>query len=191
MSSSPPSPSAGVAGTANDLVAQLAGLAPDSPVAALREFRGDTTRYTQGSHDALFSDDVVDLTLRERLYAAWYAALLSNADQAAQAYRERLLALPTDNRDATSSLLDAITEQRALPTESFAALDNRVKRLAAILIHTEAVVQHPSTVGKPALESLQAAGLTTRAIVALSQLIAFVTFQVRIVAALRALEANA
>ncbi len=176
----------------DDLVAALAGLAPDSPVAALRAFRGDATRYTQGSHDALFSSDVVDLTLRERLYAAWYAALLSRSEQTAQAYRKRLLALepaagPDAETDAhtTSALLDAIAQHRTAPDVT------ADPRLAAILVHTEALVLQPAATGKPALSALQAAGLTTRAIVALAQLVAFVTYQVRVVAALRALEARA
>jgi CMD domain protein len=176
---------------ADDFVAQLAGLAPDGPTAALRAFRGDATRYTQGSHDALFSSDVADLTLRERLYAAWYAALLSNAGQTALAYRERLLALePAADAqiETTNSQLDAIAGQRAVAVASIATTD---RRLAAILLHTEALTLRPAATGKPALATLQAAGLTTRAIVALAQLVAFVTYQVRVVAALRALEARA
>ncbi|RZF27325.1 CMD domain protein [Paraburkholderia sp. UYCP14C] len=175
----------------DDFVAQLAGLAPDGATAALRAFRGDATRYTQGSHDALFSTEVADLTLRERLYAAWYAALLSNAEQTALAYRERLLA-PASAADAqtetTNSRLDAIAGQRAVALASIAKTE---PRLAAILLHTEALTLRPAATGKPALSTLQAAGLTTRAIVALSQLVAFVTYQVRVVAALRALEAKA
>lgn len=183
------------AAAADDFVAALAGLAPDGPVAALRAFRDDATRYTQGSHDALFSNDVVDLTLRERLYAAWYAALLSRSDGTAQAYRERLLALETASEtddetdaDATSTVLEAIAQARPASVGTVVTTD---ARLAAILVHTEAVVVQPAATGKSALSALQAAGLTTRAIVALSQLVAFVTYQVRVVAALRALEAQA
>ncbi|MGF6980536.1 hypothetical protein F0160_27520 [Paraburkholderia sp. JPY303] len=188
MSSSADSLSATVA---DDFVEQLAGLAPDGATAALRAFRGDATRYTQGSHDALFSTDVADLTLRERLFAAWYAALLSNSEQTALAYRERLLTLAAAadaQTETTRSLLDAIAAQRAVPVASMATTD---QRLAAILLHTEALTLRPAATGKPALAILQAGGLTTRAIVALSQLIAFVTYQVRVVAALRALEARA
>ncbi|MFM0667935.1 CMD domain-containing protein [Paraburkholderia sediminicola] len=170
----------------DDFVAQLAGLAPDGATAVLRAFRADATRYTQGSHDALFSKDVTDLALQERLIAAWYAALLSRADQSAQAYRERLLALETADSAATQALLDAIMEHRELPFETIAD-----KRLAAILAHTEALVLRPAATGQAALSTLQTAGLTTRAIVALAQLVAFVTYQVRVVAALRALEAKA
>jgi CMD domain protein len=182
------------AAATDDFVATLAGLAPNGPVAALRAFRADATRYTQGSHDALFSHEVADLTLRERLYAAWYAALLSRSERTAQAYRERLLALDAqagNEADATGLLLDAIAQHRTAPTGTVGTLISADPRLAAILVHTEALVLHPADTGKFALAQLQAAGLTTGAIVALAQLVAFVTYQVRVVAALRALEAQA
>jgi CMD domain protein len=182
------------AAATDDFVAALAGLAPDGPVAALRAFRAEATRYTQGSHDALFSNDVADLTLRERLHAAWYAALLSRCERTAQAYRERLLALGAETEagaDATSAALDAIARHRTGPATTVETVVKTDQRLAAILVHTEALVLHPAETGKSALAALQAAGLTTGAIVALAQLVAFVTYQVRVIAALRALEARA
>ena len=177
------------AATTGDFVAQLAGLAPDGAVAALRAFRGDTTRYTQGSLDALFSSDVADLTLCERLYVAWYAALLSRSEQTAHAYRELLLSHQADV-EATGRLLDAIAQHRSKAV-GIAATVAADPRLAAILAHTEVLVTQPVAAGRSALVALQAAGLTTGAIVALSQLVAFVTYQVRVVAALRAMEATA
>jgi CMD domain protein len=182
------------AAATDDFVAALAGLAPDGPVAALRAFRAEATRYTQGSHDALFSNDVADLTLRERLHAAWYAALLSRCERTAQAYRERLLALGAETEagaDATSAALDAIARHRTGPATTVETVVKTDQRLAAILVHTEALVLHPAETGRTHLATLQAAGLTTTAIVALSQLVAFVTYQGRVVAALRALEATA
>jgi CMD domain protein len=173
---------------APDFVARLAGLAPDGAVAALRAFRGDTIRYTQGSLDALFSNDVAGLTLRERGLTAWYAALLSRSEQAAHAYRERLLADDVDPV-AAARLLDAITRHRGATAS--VALADADTRLAAILVHTELLVLQPVAARRTHLATLQAAGFTTTAIVALSQLVAFVTYQGRVVAALRALEATA
>lgn len=178
------------AASTDDFVARLAGLAPDGPVAASRAFRADATRYTQGSLDALLSNDVTGLTLRERLFSAWYAALLSRSAQSAHAYAERLLSLDADV-DATRRLLDTIAQHRTEPAQTGATPVSTDPRLAAILVHTEALVLQPAATGQPALAALKAAGLTTPAIVALSQLVAFVTYQVRVVAALRALEATA
>jgi CMD domain protein len=180
------------AASTDDLVARLAGLAPDGPVAALRAFRGDATRYTQGSLDALLSNDVTGLTLRERLFSAWYAALLSRSEQTAHTYAERLLSLDVDaDAPATRRLLDAIAQHRTESPQAVATLVSTDPRLAAILVHTGSLVSQPAAAGQPALAALKAAGLTTPAIVALSQLVAFVTYQVRVVAALRALEATA
>jgi CMD domain protein len=171
---------------ATDLVSQLAGLRADSPVAALRAARADATRYTQGSHEALFSPDVVDLTLIERLYAAWYAAWLTPS-AAAQSYRERLLTA-TDDPSASAAVLDAIAARGLDAPASIDAVGS--PRLAAILAHTHALITRPAPTGNDELRSLQSAGLTTRAIVALAQLVAFVSYQVRVVAALKALSAS-
>jgi CMD domain protein len=171
-----------------DLVAQLAGLSPDDSVSALRAARSDATRLTQGSHDALFSDDVADLTLTERLFAAWFAAWLTPAPQAAQLYRTRLLATVEDTQ-TTATWLEILS---ARGLDGFKAVETQAgPRLNAILAHTHALITQPAATGETALSALQAAGLTTRAIVTLAQLIAFVSYQVRVVAALQALKSSA
>lgn len=171
-----------------DLVSQLAGLSADGSVAALRAARADATRYTQGSHDALFSTEVVDLTLAERLYAAWYAALLTRSDAATNAYRARLLAANEAVAEGITARLDAIAARGPGAVASSAHAETGDVRLAAILVHTHALIVQPALTGKAELAALQAAGLTTRAIVALSQLVAFVSYQVRVVAAVKALQ---
>lgn len=184
--------------TRDDFVAQLAGLAPDGAVAALRAKRADATRHTQGSLDALLAADLDDFPLAERLAAAAFAATLTHADEAARAYRERLLALGDSGRDA-AVLLDRFVETAANDAHAPATVDALAEaavpgRLVAILAHTRAVTEAPAQTaanGPAALAALQRAGLSTRAIVTLSQLIAFVAYQVRVVAALRALEGRA
>ncbi|WOD16089.1 CMD domain protein [Paraburkholderia kirstenboschensis] len=161
-----------------DVVSQLSGLAADGDVAALRAARAEATRYTQGSYDALFSPDVVGLTLDERLYAAWYAAWLTPSVDAARFYRERLLTESHD-RATHAAALDRIVASGP------AAVDDT--RLAAILAHTHLLITRAAIAGPKELSTLQAAGLTTPAIVALSQLMAFVSYQVRLVATLRAM----
>jgi uncharacterized protein YciW len=168
---------------AADLVSQLAGLDASGSVAALRAARADATSYTQASHDALFSPDVADLTLVERLYAAWYAAFLTPSVAAAQAYRERLLAASGDTAQNVSARLAAIE------TRGVTAVATDDPRLGAILAHTHALITQPAAAGKAELNTLVTVGLSTRAIVALAQLVAFVSYQVRVVAALKALQA--
>ncbi|MCC8395370.1 hypothetical protein LJ656_22535 [Paraburkholderia sp. MMS20-SJTR3] len=167
-----------------DDTARLAGIAPAGAVAALRAARADATRYTQGSFDALFDARATGLSLAERLAAASYAAGLSAAPEAARAYRERLLASGSSADGAIAALdrfvADGVTHANAADT-----------RLGAILTHTHALATLSPSADRSALLRLKQAGLSTPDIVALSQLVAFVTYQVRLAAALRALEATA
>ncbi|SDC58532.1 hypothetical protein [Paraburkholderia lycopersici] len=175
----------------DDFVARLAGLDPHGEVAALRAHRAEATRHTQGSLDALLDAQADDFPLAERLAAAAYAATLAHAGETARAYRERLAALGSRGTEAVA-LLDRLTE--ATPADTDAAFGTAPTRLAAILAHTQAVTSAPAQAaanGPAALAALQRAGLSTRAIVVLSQLIAFVAYQIRVIAALRALEAQA
>ncbi|WP_109476032.1 hypothetical protein [Paraburkholderia sp. C35] len=171
---------------AHDDTARLAGIASTGSVAALRAARADATRYTQGSFDALFDPSTTGLSLDERFAAASYAAALSAAPEAAFAYRERLLALGSSAESAIAALEGFIAE--GVTHASAADID---ARLAAILKHTHALTTLTPTPEQSALLRVKQAALSTPEIVALSQLVAFVTYQVRVVAALRALEASA
>jgi len=170
----------------HDDTARLAGIALTGSVAALRAARADATRYTQGSFDALFDPIATGLSLDERFAAACYAAALSAAPEAARAYRERLLALGSSAEGAIA-VLERFVDTGVTHANS-ADID---ARLAAILKHTHALTTLTPNPGKSALLRVKQAALSTPEIVALSQLVAFVTYQVRVVAALRALEASA
>lgn len=60
-------------------------------------------------------------------------------------------------------------------------------RLAAALTHAHLLVYHPRDASSAALEALKAAGWSDTAIVTLSQLVSFLTFQIRMVHGLRVL----
>jgi uncharacterized protein YciW len=169
----------------DDVVARLAGLAPAGAVAALRAARAEATRYTQGSHDALFDPRATGLSLDERLVAASYAGTLSASPETARAYRERLGALGSST-GGTLATLDSFIENGVAHVNA-ADADARV---VAILTHTRALATLAESPDRSALLRLKEAGLSTSEIVALSQLVAFVTYQVRVVVALRALEAR-
>jgi uncharacterized protein YciW len=67
-------------------------------------------------------------------------------------------------------------------------------RLQAVLAFTGKLIERPIEGDKAAVQSLAASGLSTPAIVAMSQLIAFLSYQIRLAAGLQALaaaEANA
>ena len=100
------------------------------------------------------------------------------AVEATAHYRQRLIAI-----GAEQALVQAIERaDDARPADS--------PRLAAILRHTDLLATRPAGASPDDLQALADAGLTTDAIVTLSQTIAFVSFQVRVVAALKLLGAE-
>ena len=64
-------------------------------------------------------------------------------------------------------------------------------RLSAALEHAHLLIFHPRDASPAALQSLLDAGWSTTDIVTLSQLLAFLSFQIRVVAGLRVLAASA
>ncbi|VTU45928.1 CMD domain protein, family (plasmid) [Variovorax sp. PBL-E5] len=63
-------------------------------------------------------------------------------------------------------------------------------RLSAALVHAHLLVLHPRDAKAADLQALLDAGWSTTDIVTLSQLVAFLSFQIRVVAGLRALAAR-
>ncbi|MBR8405274.1 CMD domain-containing protein [Burkholderia cenocepacia] len=160
-----------------DTIDAAAGLREGDAVAALRRARDKVLLPTQLSEAALFDPALPDLSLIERLHAARYVARQSNAHALADIYRARLF-------DAGGTLDDI---ERA----DADALDALPRRLGAILLHAKRLTHAPVDARASDLDALKSAGLTTSAIVALSQLVAFVAYQLRVAAAARALQARA
>lgn len=161
----------------DDLIDRLVGLAPGSRTYAARHQREKVAVATQGSYNVLFDPALPDLTLTERLLVALYASRLTPAPELAAHYRERLLQAQADA--ALIALADAGQPQ-----------DAPSPRLAAILTFTRTLIDKPVEGDKAALLALSAAGISTPAVVALSQLIAFLSYQVRLVAGLKAMKAS-
>ena len=70
----------------------------------------------------------------------------------------------------------------AFPDETTELTDREV----ALLRHTDLLTERPTEADAADIATLRAAGLSTLEIVTLSQLIAFVAYQVRVLATLRA-----
>jgi CMD domain protein len=64
-------------------------------------------------------------------------------------------------------------------------------RLSAAFEHVHMLVLHPRDAAPPALQALLDAGWSTTDIVTLSQLVSFLSFQIRVVAGLKAMSARA
>jgi CMD domain protein len=160
-----------------DVMDQLAGLAPDSPLALLRRQRPDVVRHLQGSDEAIFAPrDDGGLTTAERAAAALRASVFLRDGTLQKHYRARLEALDPGQRLAASAL-----------GGSACASDGRWQ---AILAHVERVTADPDGARREHIDGLLAVGLSPRAVLALSQLIAYVNFQSRVLAGLSVLRGN-
>ncbi|WP_175965699.1 CMD domain-containing protein [Burkholderia sp. BCC0322] len=161
---------------APDTIDAIAGLRAGDAVAALRHARDKVLLHTRLSEAALFDPALPDLALIERLHAARYVAHQSNAQALADTYRARLIdagGTPDDIARADADAFDALP-----------------RRIGAILAHARLLTRAPVDARPSDLDALKSAGLTTPAIVALSQLVAFVAYQLRVAVAARALQAH-
>ena len=140
-----------------DILAELAEIAPGSPLDQARAVRDAATRHAQGSYEVLFSQQDADFPLDERFAVAAKVAKLHQADALAAHYAGFGLADPTTDR--------------LVPALAFARL----------LTFT------PVEATPGALHTLTGAGWSLRGIVTLAQLVAFVSFQSRLLVGLRVL----
>ncbi|WP_316149364.1 peroxidase-related enzyme [Cupriavidus sp. BIC8F] len=161
---------------ATDVVDQVAGLAAGSAIHTLRHARDKVVASTQGSYKGLFDPALPGLTLAERLLVALYAARLAGAADLVAHYRARLQAIEAD------VALITLAGQGNPDTLADA-------RLRAILAFTRTLSERPVEGDQAALKTLPAAGLATPDVVTLAQLIAFLSYQVRLVAGLKAMQA--
>jgi CMD domain protein len=151
-----------------DIVDTATGLASESPVAALRRQREAFVRHTQGSHDVLITpSDPGGVSLIERAAAALHVASIERDAALAAHYRRRLLENGAD--------VAAIEAMNVSP------------RLGAILRHVSLLTMAPGSATRSDFEALRHAGLAECDIVVVAQIVAFVCYQVRVVAGLRAL----
>lgn len=148
-----------------DLIDALVPLREGEALHALRHQRDKVAAATEGSYAALFDPALPGLGLAERLAAALRVAELSGSAALAAHYRERLAALG----------------ELAAPAAG--------PRLQAILDFAATLALRPVEGDRAALLKLSAAGLATAEVVALAQLVAFVAYQLRVVAGLQALAA--
>jgi CMD domain protein len=193
----------------DDLIGHLAGIEPGSRLDLIRSQRPAARENAQKSFLALFAPvDVAGFSLSERFAVAAFVAGLHEQPAVFTFYSGELVkaGAPEDVRAALVSETQRgaargpygrypagplSVEDKFGPVYQLGA-DNRAllgDRLAAALEHAHLLVFHPRDARPEAFEPLLAAGWTTDAIVTLSQLVAFLAFQIRTVAGLRALAA--
>ncbi len=158
----------------DDLIEALLGIDPASPLGALRRQRPDILRHSQGAYrELVIPDDPGGITLAERAALALRVALIERHDALAAHFRTLLAARGTPE------------ERRA--AETFPAPDDS-GRLATLLRYADLVAQHPERTSQAEIDCLSVLGLTPQDIVAVTQLVAFVPYQTRLLAGLRLLQ---
>lgn len=162
---------------ATDVVNAILGVDDTSPIVALRNQKPTLVAELQDYYDALFhpsEESAAALSLADRYVIAvrtawftgseavanWYAALASGAGVSDEVL--------TSARDVT------------LPWTGASALDAAIR-------HTDLLTTHPADARPADLQALKDAGFTPAGIVSLSQTVAFVNYQLRLIAGLRAL----
>lgn len=192
-----------------DIIDTLAGIKPGSALDALRAKRLQARENAQKSYLSLFEPiDAGDFSLLERAAVAAFVTGLHGESPVAAFYRDKLAASA-----GGAALLEAIDAEIArgktsgpygsfpsgpLSIENMAGLIYRVSaasksalgtRLVAALEHAHLLVFRPRDAASSDMKALLAAGWSNTGIVTFSQLVAFLSFQVRVVSGLRTLAA--
>ena len=193
-----------------DIIDFLAGIEPGSRLDGLREQRPETRLNAQKSYEALFEPEHWgSVTPAERFAAAAFVAGLHKAAAIRSYYSSKLQDEP--HGSALVAVIDAEIDRGnahgpyghypagplsredkpgfvyEVSGESRNLLD---PKLSAALEHIHLLVFRPREASAGALQKLLDAGWTTTGIVTLSQLVAFLAFQIRVVTGLKALTAS-
>lgn len=194
-----------------DVIDLLVGIEPGSPLHDIRAQRQQARDNAQLSYLALFKPaESGAVSLPERYALAVFVAGLHRQNDIAAFYATGLAV--ADRAGSIAGPLEAELARATgqgpygrypagpLSTEDVAGPVYRVagahaatlgRRLAAALEHAHLLVFHPRDATPAALQALLDAGWSTTGIVTLSQLIAFLAFQIRVIAGLRSLASAA
>jgi CMD domain protein len=197
--------------TESDVIDLLSGIEKGSPVDGLRAQRQAARDNAQLSHQSLFASKYPGaFTPEERFAIAAFVAGLHRDPRTLAFYMDGLGA-QNPSRSVVEAILAEIArgaadgpfgrypqgplaqEDKAGPIARISRANRRTlgARLSAALEHAHLLVFRPRDANAAALQSLLGAGWTTTEIVTLSQLVAFVSFQIRVVAGLRVLAQSA
>jgi len=190
-----------------DVIDALVGIAQGSDLDAIRARRPEARAHAQATYRALFAPEKPGaVTLQDRFAVGAFVAGLHGATIVAARYGERLVesGASTALRDAVdAAVAEAKTkgpygsypagplsrEDSAGPVYRAGAATRRGlgPRLAAAFEHVHMLVFHPRDAAPAALQSLLDAGWSTTDVVTISQIVAFLSFQIRVVTGLRVL----
>jgi CMD domain protein len=194
----------------SDVIDKLAGIEPGSPLDAIRNQRLQARTHAQASYDSLLNPrSEADATRAERIAIACFVAGLHGRPEM-EAHYDTLLAEAGAPAAWKSAIAAAVTsakgqgpyghypkgplsaEDKAGPVFKVGAAERAAlgPKLAAAFEHTHMLVFHPRDAAPPYLQTLIDGGWSSTGIVVISQLVAFLSYQIRVVAGLRVLKAR-
>ncbi|MBW1637654.1 CMD domain protein [Microbacterium resistens] len=183
-----------------DIIDLLAGVTPGSALDELRGRRPQARENAQRSFEALLEPaEPGTFPLAERYAVAAFVARLHGFGSAAEFYADLLGDEAPDLVTAIAAAADGaggrgpvgVYREPGLrgedePVDPWTAAPEFGVRLAAALTHAHLLVLRPREAGAPALQALVEAGWSADDIVTLSQLVAFLSFQLRLAWGIRA-----
>lgn len=186
-----------------DVIDKLVGIAPGSPMDAIRAERPEARTHAQKSYEALFTPaNLAGVTADERFAVAYYVVKLHGEAETAAFYGEQIASAPL-RAAVESAVAQTITQgpYGAFPAGPLSAEDKAGPayavdaataaalggRLAAAFPHVHMLVFHPRDASAASLAGVLAGGWTTTDVVTLSQIVSFLAFQIRVVAGFRVL----
>ncbi|WP_395448273.1 CMD domain protein [Aminobacter sp. UC22_36] len=191
-----------------DIIDELAGIVVGSRLDLIRYDRVEARDHAQKSYVALFDpDDQSEVSVRDRFAIASFVVGLHGDDRVTKHYLDKFDA-EKPSKALASAIAHEVRQGKAsgpygaypagpLTRENVTGPSYRVAeasrevlgtKLAAGLEHAHLLVLHPRDASPVALQALLDAGWSVTGIVTLSQIIAFLAFQIRVVAGLRVLD---
>ena len=194
-----------------DVIDTLAGIAPGSALDKARDNRLEARKHAQASYDALFAPkNFGSFSALERFAVAAFVAGLHGRPETKDFYAgtlEQAGASPELRVAVASEVVNGHSsgpyghyprgpltlEDKEGMVYGIGASERHVlgPRLSAAFEHTHMLVLHPRDAAPPSLQVLLDAGWSTTDIVTLSQLVSFLSFQIRVVTGLKAMTARA
>ncbi len=160
-----------------DVIDRILDVQPGSPIAKLRSQKAELARELQTYYDSLFAPSEVSLaqlTLPDRYLIAVRVATHTGSKDVVDWYANR-----AKEAGARADLIERALDLADCWTDS--------TRLGAAVRHADLLTTSPSHTSAHDLQALKDAGFSPAGIVTLSQVIAFVSYQLRLIAGLRAL----
>lgn len=192
-----------------DIINHFSGIAPGSALDAQRSKREEAKKHAQQSFLELFApENLGAVSLEERFALGTFAAALYGATDLSRFYEEGLKkteAAPALRTAVAEAIADEANKgngpygaypQGPLSAENASGptfhaaeglRESLGERLFAAFRHTHMLVFHPRDADAASLQTLLDAGWTEDAVVTLSQLVAFLAYQARLIHGLRVL----